>query len=414
MAPDKKRKAFADTVSTNQHPTSIGTIDRTSIVRLEPSGLANLVSALLAKKYTLLGPTLRDGAIVYDRISSSSDLPVGWTDRQDAGYYRVERDDLSRFFHFTVGPLSWKRFLFPPSMKLFTMRRTAIGFETTDETFQNNTIPPLQDHNGDRLFAFIGVRACELNALALQDNIFISKTYTDPYYKAMRENAFIVAVDCGKAGGTCFCASMGTGPACSQGFDIVLTEVASEGEHFFLAFAGTTRGSNILNEIPQRNAKPSEIESGKTATAATASNMGRSLDTTNIQNLLHDNFDYKHWEEIASRCLTCANCTMVCPTCFCSTVEEVTDLTGQHAERWRRWDSCFTLEFSYIHGGSMRSTRESRYRQWITHKLSYWIDQFGASGCVGCGRCITWCPVGIDITAEVHKLRQAEPLPTHQ
>jgi sulfhydrogenase subunit beta (sulfur reductase) len=133
--------------------------------------------------------------------------------------------------------------------------------------------------------------------------------------------------------------------------------------------------------------------------------MGRQMDTNGLKELLQGNPTHKQWDDVAARCLTCANCTMVCPTCFCTTVEDHTDLTGQTAERVRRWDSCFTLDFSYIHGGSVRTETKSRYRQWMTHKLASWIDQFGTSGCVGCGRCITWCPVGIDITAEVAAIR---------
>ena len=132
----------------------------------------------------------------------------------------------------------------------------------------------------------------------------------------------------------------------------------------------------------------------------------RNIDTTGIKELLYQNFEHPRWDNVAGRCLTCANCTMVCPTCFCTTVEDVTDVTGDHAERWRRWDSCFTQSFSYIHGGSVRTSAKSRYRQWMTHKLASWIDQFGSSGCVGCGRCITWCPVGIDITEEVRAIRE--------
>jgi sulfhydrogenase subunit beta (sulfur reductase) len=138
--------------------------------------------------------------------------------------------------------------------------------------------------------------------------------------------------------------------------------------------------------------------------------MGRTLDTEGLKDVLSRNFDSLHWEEIAKRCLSCGNCTMVCPTCFCASVEDSSDLTGQKAERVRKWDSCFSRDFSYIHGGQIRSSVMSRYRQWMTHKLGYWQDQFGSSGCVGCGRCITWCPVGIDITEEARALRKIDNL----
>jgi len=100
---------------------------------------------------------------------------------------------------------------------------------------------------------------------------------------------------------------------------------------------------------------------------------------------------------------------MVCPTCFCTTSEDVTDLTGEHAERWQHWSSCFEPDFSHVHGGNIRTSGESRYRQWMSHKLGTWFDQFGSSGCVGCGRCIDWCPVGIDITEEAARLVQLMP-----
>ena len=217
-----------------------------------------------------------------------------------------------------------------------------------------------------------------------------------------------MAVNCGEAGGTCFCVSMGTGPKAASGYDLALTEVLEKDAHYFVVEVGSERGAEILRDIPHREATPQATETANAIVAETATHMGRTLDTAGIKELLYRNYQNPRWDEVASRCLTCANCTMVCPTCFCTTVEDVTDLSGDHAERWRKWDSCFTMDFSYIVGGSVRSSTKARYRQWMTHKLATWIDQFGSSGCVGCGRCITWCPVAIDITEEVRAIRDSE------
>jgi formate hydrogenlyase subunit 6/NADH:ubiquinone oxidoreductase subunit I len=256
--------------------------------------------------------------------------------------------------------------------------------------------------------AFIGARSCELNAIAIQDRIFMNGTYVEPRYKARREQLFIVAINCGQAGGTCFCTSMKTGPKATSGFDLALTEVLENGRHYFVVEVGTELGGEIIRQLPHQPAQDTERTAADHIVAQTAQQMGRTMDTVDIKELLYRNYEHPRWDNVAARCLTCANCTMVCPTCFCTTVEDVTDLSGEHAERWQKWDSCFTMDFSYIHGGSIRSTPKARYRQWMTHKLATWFDQFGTSGCVGCGRCITWCPVAIDLTEEVAAIRATE------
>ncbi len=169
---------------------------------------------------------------------------------------------------------------------------------------------------------------------------------------------------------------------------------------------GSERGAEVLAELQISRPATDEIQTSRRLrwTRCSPPADSRGIDTNGIKDLLYQNFEHPRWDNVAQRCLTCANCTMVCPTCFCTTVEDVSDVTGDHAERWRRWDSCFTQSFSYIHGGSVRTSAKARYRQWMTHKLASWIDQFGTSGCVGCGRCITWCPVGIDITEEVRAI----------
>jgi formate hydrogenlyase subunit 6/NADH:ubiquinone oxidoreductase subunit I len=256
-------------------------------------------------------------------------------------------------------------------------------------------------------WAFLGVRACDLRAIAIQDKVFLQGAYVDSGYRMRRENIFVVAVNCGQAGNNCFCASMGTGPQAESGFDLALTEVLNGGQHFIFVQVGTELGAQVLAIVPNTPADETQKNEAE-KTVAHAREQARTLDIANLKEILYRNYDNPLWEQVAERCMTCANCTMVCPTCFCTTIEDVTDLTGTRSERWRKWDSCFTLDFSYIHGGSIRTSAMSRYRQWMTHKLATWNDQFGTPGCVGCGRCITWCPVAIDITEQARAIREGE------
>ena len=360
--------------------------------------LQALIDALSGRGYQVLGPTVRDGAIIYDNIARTQDFPVGWTERQEAGRYHLEHRDDGALFGFAVGPQSWKRFLHPPVISMWTARKGDDGNFAIDASDD----PPK--------FAFIGVRACELSAIAVQDKVFCDGPYPDVTYAGRRRDAFIVAVNCGEAGGTCFCVSMQTGPKAETGFDLALTELLDDSRHDFLVEVGSDAGADMLRGVPHREATQTDLDAAEKIVARTAGQMGRALDTDGIKELLLGNLNHPRWDEVAGRCLACANCTMVCPTCFCTTVEDHSDLTGTSAERVRKWDSCFTMDFSFIHGGSVRKAARSRYRQWMTHKLATWIDQFGTSGCVGCGRCITWCPVGIDITEEAAAIR-ANPGP---
>ncbi len=350
-------------------------------VRLARPALDGLLAALDRRGYTVVGPTVADGAIVYDELRSTADLPVGWTDEQDGGHYRLRRRDDEALFGYNVGPHSWKRYQLPPEVRLWRAQLGADGSLTELE----------QAAPGPR-YAFVGVRSCELHAMAILDRA------------RPGDRPFVVAVQCGQAGGTCFCVSMGTGPTADSGYDLALTEVLDDG-HYFVAEAGSEEGATVLAELESEPAGDGEQDAAARAHARAAAQMGREMDTTGIRDLLLSNLEHPRWDDVAQRCLTCGNCTMVCPTCFCTTIEDVTDLANTSVERNERWDSCFTIDYSHIHGGSVRVTPRSRYRQWMTHKLATWFDQFGTSGCVGCGRCITWCPVGIDITEEVAAIR---------
>jgi ferredoxin len=365
-----------------------------SPVIVDAAALGQLLSSLLRRGYHLLGPTLRDGAIVYDPIESIADLPAGWTADQEAGHYRLRRRDDDALFGFASGPQSWKRYLHPSDVLLSSAQRDDGAFRVLPGD------PPPSNPS-----AFLGVRACDLAAIAIQDRVLLHDKYTDTIYQSRRAGTFIVAVHCTECAPTCFCASMCTGPRASSGYDIALTEIIEPDRHLFLAEAATEIGAEVLSEVEHTKSNAELRRKAQHAVDRAGATQKRSLATDGIRDLLFDNYDHPRWERVAARCMACANCTMACPTCFCVSIEDSSDVANLCADRRRKWDSCFTHAFSYIHGGSVRLTAKSRYRQWLTHKLAAWHDQFASSGCVGCGRCITWCPVGIDITEEAAAIR---------
>ena len=362
---------------------------------IERAAIDVLFSALERREFKLVGPKVQEGTIVYDELHTPAELPVGWIDEQDNGQYRLKRGSNGALFGYVVGPQSWKKFLYPPATRLWSATRK--GKDKTLEMATDSEKPPK--------YAFIGVRPCELHAIAIQDRIFMQGKHKDAIYRARRERVFIVAVNCTQPGHTCFCASMNTGPRAAKGYDLVLTEVLDGDHHYFGVELGTEAGTAVMDEVPHQEATDTEKAAIENLLASASEKMGRAVETTNLKEILQQSYEHPRWDAVSRRCLTCANCTMVCPTCFCATVEDVTDLTGKQAERWRKWDSCFTMDFSYVHGGSLRASARARYRQWLTHKFATWLDQFGTSGCVGCGRCITWCPAGIDVTEEVRAIR---------
>jgi ferredoxin len=351
-------------------------------------GLDHLIARLIAMGYEVKGPTVSDDAIVTGSISSIADLPRGVRDRQSPGSYALVPSDDDELFSWAVGPESWKQEHFPPSQVMWrgeTVGDTMI-FREPDRSFT-----PL---------AILGARPCEVAAMDILDRVLKEGAHRDVRFSDRREASFVVVAECARPAETCFCASMMSGPGIDDGFDLALTELDDERGHRFVVRIGTPRGAEVLSSVPTRPVEDADLAARDQQLEDAARQMSRSLPVRAVADLFSQNLEHPRWDEVASRCLSCGNCTMVCPTCFCSDVHDTADTVGV-VERRRTWSSCFDLEHSYLHGGPVRASSSSRYRQWLTHKLSTWWDQFDTSGCVGCGRCIVWCPVGIDLTQEV-------------
>ncbi|MEV0567739.1 4Fe-4S dicluster domain-containing protein [Dactylosporangium sp. NPDC050588] len=367
-------------------------VEARSMAPVVLSRLDDLLAALRQDGRTVIGPTVRGPAIVLTEIAGAADLPYGRRTEVEAGIYRLLPGDERLAFTHTSGPQSWKQVLHPPRQRLWSADRSADGFTVTDEPE-----PP-------RRLALFGVRPCDLRAIGVLDHVLGD----GGRYAARRAEVLIVAVNCTEPGGACFCVSAGGGPGADTGHDIALTE---RPDGTYLASGGTADGEALLARVPATPASADDISSAERAVESAATRMGRTLPEADLRTLLAGHRADPQWDDVAQRCLTCGNCTMVCPTCFCTSVTDTTDLTGDHAERWESWESCFDLEFTSLHGGPVRESNAGRYRHWLTHKFGTWHDQFGESGCVGCGRCIAWCPVGIDVTAELHALNAHPPTP---
>ena len=359
-----------------------------STVVLPKAELQRVVENLQERGFTVLGPTVESDAVVIQEISSATDLPIGYTSQHAPGRYRLTRTTKNEYFAALPAPPAWKRYFNPPHSDLLTSRKTEHGWE----------FKPAEQKSTK--YAFIGIRSCELHALTINDSLLLSAEYSDPHYAARRQSMFLLSVNCTTPVDTCFCASVGTGPRALSGFDLALTELPDA----FVIAIGSEAGSDMLEGVQWRAASAFDLGRANQAVQHLEQQMAPKIDLSRLPDSIYSELDSAQWDGIALRCMSCGNCTLSCPTCFCSTVVDHSDLKGEHTSRARAWDSCFAVEFSHVHGGNIRPTIRARYRQWLTHKFASSIQQFGRPACVGCGNCITWCPAGIDITEEARAL----------
>lgn len=365
-----------------------------STFTLQKSAFGLLLESLQSMGYDTIGPRAGEDLIYYSSIQTLEDLPRGYTSEQDAGRYKLVYSGHPRYFDVTPGAESWKRFFFPARSEMFTVRKNGGSWSIEKSAAEAPVC------------ALVGVRPCELAAIQVQDRVFLREEWSDPVYRARRERAFILVVNCLHPCGTCFCDSMSTGPKAERGFDLSMTEL----EDWFLVEIGSEAGKLIASELPLKPASAFLIQNANRGFEEARRKMGRVMpNPDSLPETLMSRLEHPRWDDVARRCLSCTNCTQVCPTCFCWDANDHPSLTADSISRLRVWDSCFNPDYSYIAGGNTRPNTRSRYRQWLTHKVATWHDQFEVSGCVGCGRCITWCPAFIDITEEVAALlKEAE------
>lgn len=373
------------------------------------AGLTGIVGELDRAGYEVWGPAVRDGVITTRRLHEGDSFPVGWGAEQSPGSFRLVDSGDRSHFSWAVGAQTWKPLLHPPSV--VSMRFT--------QAERDQTVAVGVPGRPARPLALFGLRPCDLAALdtldhALQD----APVSAEPTYRARRDDAFLVVVNCGVPASTCACTSFGTGPhvAGRRSHDLEITELLDAARpgaepEYVVAPIGE-RGVDVLERVAA-HVPGAEVDDRRAAAVAAqragaSAAIRRHLSTDRIRDALGAARNLDRWADVAEQCVACGNCTAVCPTCFCTTVNDVGDLSGHHVERRRDWESCFSLEFSRLGDRCVRSSVASRYRQWMTHKLGTWHDQFGESGCVGCGRCTTWCPVGIDFLETAQSVADAE------
>lgn len=326
-----------------------------------PAWLNKLIQA-----YQVFAPVNEEGCVLFKQIEAGNQCALDYTNTK-------------------VPP---KEVLFPRAENLFCYRCEKDGVELKEQIDEQKKV-------------IFGIRPCDAKSFLLLDNVFQNERFQDPYYLTRRKNTVLVGLGCNQPPATCFCTSLGSGPFAVEGLDLLLVDI---GDRYVLEVL-TARGEELLSgmELPAADQEAREAARKVKEEAVLTSG----VNTEGLKAKLDVIFDHPLWDLIHEKCLGCAACTYTCPTCHCFDISDET--LGIEGCRVRSWDACmfplFTLHGS---GHNPRPTNKERFRQRVMHKFEYFVDNFNATACVGCGRCILNCPVNLDIREVIKEIQGTE------
>jgi len=315
----------------------------------------------------LCGPTTKSGRTSYQKVDSLSQMDLKAT-----------------------------RTILPPKKFLYPQRFTMFDFD--DEEY-------VERLGGEPKRILFGVHLCDIHGINTMDKLFL-EIFKDPYYAERREKTLILGHSC-IPDDKCMCDATNTNYI-AEGFDLFFTNL----KMFYLVWVGSSRGHDLVRtraDLFKRELDRSDILTYTEYKRWKASQFKLEVDLTGMPGIFELGYSSPVWDELGDKCLSCGQCSMVCPTCNCFNVVDDIELGTAEGTRDRLWDSCMFREYSEVAGGqNFRDRRSERLRLWYTHKLQAYIGEFGSPACVGCGRCIATCPVDINVATVATALREQE------